>query len=418
MAQQLINVGSAANDRTGDTWRDAFIKVNANETELFTAVNAQSLVYISQESDFPNQDATTITLETLTIYVVSQAFTTGKRFIAQEGAVMTSFNIFGPIVTYTGAGAMFTATDVNFKLVELNVVCPSAQVFDVTDSVGGVYSLVVSGFRALNCLKLGTINNLLAFELFNSFAITSQGLEVIGNSYNVFSINKVAYVTTSAAFIGVDLGTSVINNIEIQDLICDGVSGSIGISGLANSGNVPTGRIAELSNSSFSSGMTPLQNITVDDIRWRFTGNTPISDTFEDALIAFNGNTTETVISTINTPVIVNATWVEESASFFTSTSGGRLTYNGERDARFPIDISAGLISSGGGAIDVSLYLAKNGSVITNSKTPISISGSDPQTLSIPWQDDMSENDFYEVFVENNSNTTNIIVEYCKLRIN
>lgn len=35
-AQQTINVGSAANDGTGDTGRSAFQKVNANETELYT----------------------------------------------------------------------------------------------------------------------------------------------------------------------------------------------------------------------------------------------------------------------------------------------------------------------------------------------------------------------------------------------
>ena len=53
MAQDLINVGSTANDGTGDTWRDALVKVNANETELYAdvatntaaiATNAQSIV--------------------------------------------------------------------------------------------------------------------------------------------------------------------------------------------------------------------------------------------------------------------------------------------------------------------------------------------------------------------------------------
>ena len=38
MTQQIINVGAAANDRTGDSWRDAFIKVNANTSELYTSV--------------------------------------------------------------------------------------------------------------------------------------------------------------------------------------------------------------------------------------------------------------------------------------------------------------------------------------------------------------------------------------------
>jgi hypothetical protein len=53
MAQDLINVGAVANDRTGDSWRNSLIKVNANETELYAdvstnaagiATNAQSII--------------------------------------------------------------------------------------------------------------------------------------------------------------------------------------------------------------------------------------------------------------------------------------------------------------------------------------------------------------------------------------
>ena len=39
MAQQIINVGSAPNDGTGDTLRNSQIKVNANITELYNAVD-------------------------------------------------------------------------------------------------------------------------------------------------------------------------------------------------------------------------------------------------------------------------------------------------------------------------------------------------------------------------------------------
>lgn len=37
MTQQTINVGAAANDGTGDTIRDSFIKTNSNFTELYAA---------------------------------------------------------------------------------------------------------------------------------------------------------------------------------------------------------------------------------------------------------------------------------------------------------------------------------------------------------------------------------------------
>ena len=50
MAQDPILVGAVANDGTGDNWRDAFIKVNANETQLF-ALNPNKRILVQQASD-------------------------------------------------------------------------------------------------------------------------------------------------------------------------------------------------------------------------------------------------------------------------------------------------------------------------------------------------------------------------------
>lgn len=37
MAKQIINVGTTANDKSGDSLRSAFIKINANFTELYSS---------------------------------------------------------------------------------------------------------------------------------------------------------------------------------------------------------------------------------------------------------------------------------------------------------------------------------------------------------------------------------------------
>ena len=44
MAKQTINVGTTANDGTGDTLRDSFIKVNDNFTEVYNNANPQLIV--------------------------------------------------------------------------------------------------------------------------------------------------------------------------------------------------------------------------------------------------------------------------------------------------------------------------------------------------------------------------------------
>ena len=111
MAFQLIEVGATANDGTGDTWRDAFVKVNSNLTELFDVVASIGIVFVNDESDFPVQDATTITLESQTQYIITSSFSTAKSFTVKDAAVLTSSSTLGPLLTYTGTGSMFNIID-------------------------------------------------------------------------------------------------------------------------------------------------------------------------------------------------------------------------------------------------------------------------------------------------------------------
>jgi hypothetical protein len=272
------------------------------------------------------------------------------------------------------------------------------------------------------CNKIGTFTGM-ANAIFLTGAVFSanDGITYAGTNLLAATVDRMFFGSTSASSIAVDLGTATIQNPEFTNLIVVAPAGAKGISGATASANVPTGSIGMVANSSFSGGMADsdaISGIAVTDFRWTFRDNTPIPDTVQDALLSFNGSSTETVIATQDVPVIVNATWTCIRESIFTCTTGGRATSDSERDLTgVPIDVAVGLLSAGGGTISVTVYLAKAGSVITASATSISISGSNQAFVSIPWQETIQEDDFYEVFVENNTNTTNIIVESGKLRI-
>lgn len=415
----VVDVGTAANDRTGDTWRDAFVKVNSNTATLQTFLDAKAFTEIAEESDFPTQTATTVTLESQVVYVLTASFTTTKNFAVEDGAVWTSFNQFGPVVTYSGSGSMFSGTNVNFIVSNARINCPSAEAFTLTDTVVNAKVFIFENAQIISCNKIGTFTGMANAEFLNAASFAgNDGITFAGTNLVAATIDRMFFVSASASFVGVDLGTATIQNIEFNNMIMQAPASAIGVSGATGSANVPTGFLAMITNSSFSGGMTDISGVAIDDFRFSFVNNTPTADTVNDALLSFNGSATETVISASNTPVIVNATWTCVRQSIFTCTTGGRATSDSERDLTgVPIDIAVGLISAGGGAIDVSVYLAKNGSVITGSATSISISGANQAFVSIPWQDSVSEDDFYEVFVENNTNTTNIIVESGKLRI-
>lgn len=421
-----ILLGSVANDRTGDKWRVGGTKINAMLQELFDSFGADDAVYVSQESDFPTQDATTITLEASTPYIGTGSFTTSKQFIAQDGSSFLGRSVDAHVVTFTGSGAMFSGVDVGFTIKNVALMPGTGnQIFDFSETVGGTKKFISNLVEDREgALKWGTFEKLQLVEIFNSSNLPTtsigDGIEVKGAT-TLVSIDRFGLFSTSAGFKGIDLGTSVVTIPEISNLFMIAPAGAFGISGLASSGNIPVGSLAMIQNSEFLGGMTDLENITTKDIRYRFSDNNPTPDTVEDALLSFNGNISATTIGVGDgdngNPKLLTAIWKCIDQSFFTCSTAGRATFIGERGIRIPIDVVVGLISSGGGAIDVTVYLAKNGSVITDSATTASISGSNQAFVMIPWQDDMIKDAFYEVFVENNTNTTDIIVESGKLRL-
>jgi hypothetical protein len=423
MAQQIINVGAVANDRTGDTWRDAFVKVNANDTELYTLLGENNTVYLREEADLPNQTATTWTMDPGVPYKLAASFSTSLQCIPAAGSSFRGDNLGGFTMSYTGTGAMFLGSDVDFYIRDLGIdpgITNTA--FDFTDTVGSVRRFIAENVSVHNCAIFGKFTDMLLAQVFNSNSgNAAQGLQFFGTSGTIWSVSRLALTSTSATFKGLDLGTATAPVVEIDDLLISAPSGAVGISGLANSGNIPVGSLARVSGCEFFAPMTDLQNITTDDIRWSFDNNTPTQDTQPDALTSFSGNATETVIAASSTDgsnaVLVAGTWVEVEVSQFSSTSAGRITYLGQRPLKGPVDASLGLIASGGGSLTAKVYIFKNGSVIAASGIDFAISGSVSASISLPWQITFAQNDYIELFVENQTNTTNIIVDHAVWRV-
>ena len=385
-----------------------------------TLAGSDATVYVAQESDFPSQTGSTITLETKTNYVVSASFSTAKNFDCEDGSLLTMNNASGHLLTYTGSSTMFSGVDVSFTIIDARITCPSAEAFDFEDSVGNLKIFLASNVFILACTKVGTFEKLLQTEFLNVGALaTNDGITYIGTLPQLaFTVTRMAMISTNVGFVGIDLGTAIVQNPEFRDLIFVAPSGAVGITGLASSGNVPTGFSGMVDNSSFSGGMTTfLQNITKDDIRWFFNSNTFVANTFEDGLLSLSSNATVTTIGTISTPVLVAGTWVVEQTSFFTGTTGGRLTYNGERDLTVPIDISVSIEPVSGTNQDLKVYLAINGSIIANSGRSVRADNNNPLAVSVIWQYEFSTTDYAEVWVENNTGTTNITVIDAALRI-
>lgn len=122
MAQQNINVGAAPNDTSGDTLRDAFVKVNTNFSEVFSKIFEQATT------------TTTSTAQTVLAGFSTATYSSGKFLIqASQGSVrhVTEF-----LVVHDGVTAIAT---------EYGTLITSVALFNLeVDVAGGAVRVLVT----------------------------------------------------------------------------------------------------------------------------------------------------------------------------------------------------------------------------------------------------------------------------------
>ncbi len=390
-----------------------------NSTGVTAATNT---IVINEESDFPIQDATTITLSAGIRYVIGASFSTAKGFICEPGFVLTAGNQFGPELTYTGTGDMFTSTLAGGIIEDIQLDSPNAnQTFNMSDtSLTEIF--IIRNVLVNNTPKWGTYNGFITMIINSSSSGNADaGLTILGTGQLVLSLSEFALVSTSGSIVQLDLGSAVIANLELNNLILV-APGGFQVSGLANNGNVPADSIAMLTNSSVAAGAVQLENISGDDFRWEFISNTGVADTRPDGLASIIDNATETVIAAPSTDgtnaVLVAGTWTVEGSSHFTVDTAGRITYNGERPFRAPIDATVNVLMASGSTKNVSAYLAINGVVVRATEGKSTPTSSLGDSSICQWQHTFLTGHFVETFLENQSDAVNIIGVSGVIRVN
>jgi hypothetical protein len=174
MAKQTINVGSTANDGTGDKLRDAFVKVNDNFTELYNddagdvnSVNAGTGISVDQTTgavtvtnSAPDQTVSLADGGNIGISGTYPSFTLTNSApnATHTGEVTGSgvLTIANDVITYDKLGSEFTTS----AALATNVDFSTAQVFTKTltgdttltfsnAEIGMVKDLVITGAHTL-----------------------------------------------------------------------------------------------------------------------------------------------------------------------------------------------------------------------------------------------------------------------------
>ena len=126
------------------------------------------------------------------------------------------------------------------------------------------------------------------------------------------------------------------------------------------------------------------------------------------ASVSMTGNATATTIASTATPVKAAGTFVVGHVSAgWTAATNGRITYTGQTN-RHVINALATLDVASGTNHKISLFIAKNGTVVSTKMTDTISSGS-PRAIATFVSLVLNQNDYIEIFVRNESTTDSVI---------
>ena len=128
--------------------------------------------------------------------------------------------------------------------------------------------------------------------------------------------------------------------------------------------------------------------------------------------LRFDPSEPQTTISIINTPVLINGSFIEDPglpSAGFTFTAAGRITWPGPGTRRTFVTYNAYARTPVTGNL-INTYLGLNGTVL-----PLSVVGGFPSIFRYAqypfrWTLDLAPGDFIEMFIENATSTDNPFV--------
>lgn len=154
MAKQIINIGSAANDGTGDTLRDGADKINDNINELYSLLGDGSTLSISGDVTMSAGAVTIANGAIDTVHIADDQITSAK--LGAEYTTSSAITSATAITIDTSTADVFTWTAGHSTTVSFtNVVIGTTKTLQITGG-GASYTLAFSNING----SAGTFNKI------------------------------------------------------------------------------------------------------------------------------------------------------------------------------------------------------------------------------------------------------------------
>jgi hypothetical protein len=374
--------------------------------------NIDNLVFVSSISDLPTPISNVITLgDNVTYYFTTTVDLLGDRLVGGENTVILGSSSENSRIKSTGLGVgvpLFTTEwttpirHVTFQDVDTALA--------IDGSVNPPLALDWTGVNFLNVPNIGLIDTADNFIFSKGAILNSQNLQFDG-SHGTIGIDNSIFVGSGSSgnILDVLAGCTITRRFRLIYSSVIAFGSSVGINVNA-SATIPTeGYILDTIN--FSGGGTYLSGVDYTDNKTRFVNSKGIENTAEIGNYYMTNNATATTIIATNTPVKASGTTTANTINQKFTHTDNRLTYVGALIRDFQVTATVSLSSGNNNLIGV--YVAKNGTVIPSSEMySTTSSGGKAESITCQTILELNENDYIEIWVENNTATSDITTEY------
>jgi hypothetical protein len=406
-------------------------------TSSSSGIEISNWVIVNQASDLP------ATLAANTTYVVVGEVTTSQQVtVTNDNTSIIGFDRDKDGLVYTGTGNFITVTDVNFAMDRVKISTPTGNVMSASNisvlsppTYGRNKVLTITNCQFRNCLNglevsgfdLVDISNSI-FQYFtgaggNTFASVSK-LEITScemirwydeatqTTYSTgFMIDLLS--VGAAPFGAVNINSSIIHPQQTQNGI-NIRSGSItNVGTISSNAFVSSGLTTGVVFSPVAFGLPNYSDATTET--YDVFANQGILNSTSGTVMTLLGNTTSTALGGGDpNPNVINTGGgaVQQAGVRYTVSAAGRATYTGSKQAYVSIHASLSFTKQGGGTDDYTFYIYKNGSLLNGSGTDIVSGGATANgQLTMVYGTLMNQNDYIEIYVENVTNTNNMLVK-------
>ena len=370
-----------------------------------SSISSGNIVFVQSKSDLPTAVSGVITLvNAITYFFTTTVDLTGDRIVCGLNTVILGASSENCYIKSTGLNSSTALITSVYSLPIRNISFTHDTVFNL-DGDGVTTALDWFGINFVNCATIGTIKDYSNFVMGDSAFLNSSGMTFDGSIGTIAFGNCLFDTSSGGNAITLSSTLTVSRRFRIIYSSFVTLSGETSLN-VSTSATISDERYI-LDTVNFSGGGTYVTGVTQTSNKTLFTNCVGIANTTTRGFYYMVNNTTDTTIGSPNVNVWKKAagTTTADSNNSKFSHSSNRLTYTGAFNTSFLVTVNTA-VRSGASNQNISIGIAKNGTILANSEMTIRTSTANQEHPgSTQYQIDLITNDYVELFVKNNQST-------------